>query len=149
MTFSRSVPEHGLERRVDQQLRSRSECSGLYESESKIYWNIGSSGKFHALLLATAVRYSSSRNRILLLAPAYRGRGPSQPLEGDRFGFEPEVTIKIARRHLRVYEVGISYSGRTYAEGKKIGWKDGVRAIWCLTKYGLKIPSSCELDTLP
>src|SRR5271170_3404501 len=62
-------------------------------------------------------------------------------LEEDRFGFEPEVTIKIARRHLRVYEVGISYSGRTYAEGKKIGWKDGFRAIWCLTKYGLSVPS--------
>jgi glycosyltransferase involved in cell wall biosynthesis len=58
-------------------------------------------------------------------------------LEENRFGFEPEVTVKIAKRHLRVYEVGISYSGRTYAEGKKIGWKDGVRAVWCLVKYGL------------
>lgn len=58
-------------------------------------------------------------------------------LEENRFGFEPEVTVKIARRRLRVYEVGISYSGRTYAEGKKIGWRDGVRAVWCLTKYGL------------
>lgn len=63
-------------------------------------------------------------------------------LEENRFGFEPEVTVKIAKRHLRVYEVGISYSGRTYAEGKKIGWKDGVRAIWCLAKYALKEPSS-------
>lgn len=63
-------------------------------------------------------------------------------LEENRFGFEPEVTVKIAKRHLRVYEVGISYSGRTYAEGKKIGWKDGVRAIWCLAKYGLRIPRS-------
>jgi glycosyltransferase involved in cell wall biosynthesis len=59
-------------------------------------------------------------------------------LEENRFGFEPEVTVKIAKRHLRVYEVGISYSGRTYAEGKKIGWRDGVRAVWCLIKYGLK-----------
>jgi glycosyltransferase involved in cell wall biosynthesis len=62
------------------------------------------------------------------------------PLEEDRFGFEPEITVKIARRDLRVYEVGISYSGRTYAEGKKIGWKDGFRALWCLAKYGLKEP---------
>jgi glycosyltransferase involved in cell wall biosynthesis len=62
------------------------------------------------------------------------------PLEENRFGFEPEVTIKIGRRHLRVYEVGISYSGRTYEEGKKIGWKDGVRAFWCIFKYGLKEP---------
>jgi glycosyltransferase involved in cell wall biosynthesis len=61
-------------------------------------------------------------------------------LHENRFGFEPEVTVKIARRCLRVYEVGISYSGRTYEEGKKIGWKDGVRAIWCLAKYGLKEP---------
>ena len=62
-------------------------------------------------------------------------------LEEDRFGFEPEVTVKIAKRRLRVYEVGISYWGRTYEEGKKIGWKDGVRALWCLFKYALKEPS--------
>jgi len=62
------------------------------------------------------------------------------PLEEDRFGFEPEITVKIAKRQLRVYEVGISYWGRTYAEGKKIGWKDGLRALWCLAKYGLKEP---------
>jgi glycosyltransferase involved in cell wall biosynthesis len=55
-----------------------------------------------------------------------------------RFGFEPEVTIKIARiPKVRIYEVGISYYGRTYDEGKKIGWKDGFRAIWCILKYGL------------
>jgi len=60
------------------------------------------------------------------------------PLEEDRFGFEPEITVKIAKRRLRVYEVGISYWGRTYEEGKKIGWKDGVRALWCLAKYGIK-----------
>ncbi len=59
-------------------------------------------------------------------------------LEEDRFGFEPEVTVKIAKRRLRVYEVGISYSGRTYEEGKKIGWKDGFRALWCLVKFTLK-----------
>ncbi len=58
-------------------------------------------------------------------------------LEQDRFGFEPEVTAKISRTRCRVYEVGISYSGRDYAEGKKIGWKDGVQAIWCILKYGL------------
>ena len=56
-------------------------------------------------------------------------------LQEDRFGFEPEITAKIAKRTLRIYEVGISYSGRTYEEGKKIGWKDGFRALWCLLKY--------------
>jgi glycosyltransferase involved in cell wall biosynthesis len=68
----------------------------------------------------------------------------SIPLEENRFGFEPEVTVKIARRNLRVYEVGISYWGRTYAEGKKIGWKDGFRALWCLAKYGIKEPKVPE-----
>ena len=58
-------------------------------------------------------------------------------LEENRFGFEPEVTAKVARLGVRIYEVGIGYSGRTYEEGKKIGWKDGVRAIWCILKYGL------------
>ena len=62
----------------------------------------------------------------------------SIPLEENRFGFEPEITVKIAKRRLRIYEVGISYSGRTYQEGKKIGWKDGVRALWCLVKYSVK-----------
>ena len=56
-------------------------------------------------------------------------------LREDRFGFEPEITAKIAERGCRVYEVGISYSGRTYEEGKKIGWRDGVHAIWCIVKY--------------
>ncbi|MBP2673430.1 MAG: Undecaprenyl-phosphate mannosyltransferase [Deltaproteobacteria bacterium] len=56
-------------------------------------------------------------------------------LREDRFGFEPEITSKVARLGCRIYEVGIGYSGRTYAEGKKIGWKDGVRAIWCILKY--------------
>jgi glycosyltransferase involved in cell wall biosynthesis len=64
----------------------------------------------------------------------------SIPIEEDRFGFEPEITVKVARRRLRIYEVGISYSGRTYEEGKKIGWKDGVRALYCLVKYSLKEP---------
>ncbi|MBC6996720.1 glycosyltransferase family 2 protein [Neolewinella lacunae] len=59
-------------------------------------------------------------------------------LEEKRFGFEPEVTAKISRiPNVRIYEVGISYYGRTYEEGKKIGWKDGVRAIYCIVKYGL------------
>ena len=58
-------------------------------------------------------------------------------LKENRFGFEPEVTAKIARiPNIRIYEVGISYYGRTYAEGKKINWKDGVRAIYCVLKYG-------------
>jgi glycosyltransferase involved in cell wall biosynthesis len=61
-------------------------------------------------------------------------------LEEDRFGFEPEITVKIAKRNLRVYEVGIKYWGRTYEEGKKIGWKDGFRALWCLAKYAWKEP---------
>ncbi len=59
-------------------------------------------------------------------------------IEENRFGFEPEVTAKIAKTGCRVYEVGISYYGRTYAEGKKIGWKDGVRAIWCILKYNFR-----------
>jgi glycosyltransferase involved in cell wall biosynthesis len=56
-------------------------------------------------------------------------------IEEDRFGFEPEITAKVASRGLRVYEVGISYSGRTYDEGKKIGWRDGVRALVCIVRY--------------
>jgi glycosyltransferase involved in cell wall biosynthesis len=55
----------------------------------------------------------------------------------NRFGFEPEITAKLAKASLRIYEVGISYSGRTYAEGKKIGWRDGLRALWCIFKYNL------------
>jgi glycosyltransferase involved in cell wall biosynthesis len=64
----------------------------------------------------------------------------SIPIEEDRFGFEPEITVKLAKRRLRIYEVGISYWGRTYEEGKKIGWKDGVRALWCLVKYTISEP---------
>ena len=59
----------------------------------------------------------------------------SIPLKEKRFGFEPEVTAKVARRGCRIYEVGISYTGRTYAEGKKINWKDGLRALYCIFKY--------------
>jgi glycosyltransferase involved in cell wall biosynthesis len=63
----------------------------------------------------------------------------SLPLEEDRFGFEPEVTVKLARtRGIRIYEVPISYHGRTYADGKKIGMKDGFRALYCLAKYALR-----------
>ena len=58
-------------------------------------------------------------------------------LKSNRFGFEPEFTVKIARRNLRIYEVPISYSGRTYAEGKKIGWKDGLAAIFTLFRFRL------------
>jgi glycosyltransferase involved in cell wall biosynthesis len=58
-------------------------------------------------------------------------------IEEDRFGFEPEITAKVAKRKLRIYEVGISYYGRTYAEGKKIDYKDGLRALYCIPKYNL------------
>lgn len=62
----------------------------------------------------------------------------SLDLKEHRFGFEPEVTAKISRyAKVRIYEVGISYYGRTYEEGKKIGWRDGFRAIWCILKYNL------------
>src|SRR5438067_11426912 len=61
----------------------------------------------------------------------------AMPLKEDRFGFEPEVTARLARAGARIYEVGISYSGRTYAEGKKINWQDGVRAIYAILKYNL------------
>jgi len=56
-------------------------------------------------------------------------------LQESRFGFEPEIVAKLARLNCRIYEVGISYEGRTYEEGKKIGWKDGIRAVWCIVKY--------------
>ena len=59
-------------------------------------------------------------------------------LKEQRFGFEPEVTAKVSRiPNIRIYEVGISYYGRTYEEGKKISWKDGIRAIYCILKYGM------------
>jgi glycosyltransferase involved in cell wall biosynthesis len=59
-------------------------------------------------------------------------------VEEDRFGIEPELTAKVAKMRVRIYEVPISYQGRTYEEGKKIGWKDGVRAMYCIVKYGLR-----------
>lgn len=58
-------------------------------------------------------------------------------IKEPRFGFEPEITAKIARKRVRIYEIGISYYGRTYDEGKKIGWRDGLRAVWCIFKYNL------------
>lgn len=64
-------------------------------------------------------------------------QGIAPTLKQNRFGFEPEITAKVARRHYRVYELSISYSGRTYDQGKKIGWKDGVNALYCIIRYGL------------
>ena len=61
----------------------------------------------------------------------------SLTIEEDRFGFEPEITSKIARGKYQIFEIGISYYGRTYAEGKKIGWKDGLRAIYAILKYNI------------
>ncbi len=58
-------------------------------------------------------------------------------LEENRFGIEPEMTAKVAKLNCRIFEVGVSYAGRTYAEGKKIGWRDGFRALWCIFKYNL------------
>jgi glycosyltransferase involved in cell wall biosynthesis len=58
-------------------------------------------------------------------------------LREERFGFEPEITARVARGGYRVYEMSIGYAGRTYAEGKKIGWRDGFRALWCIVRYGL------------
>ena len=58
-------------------------------------------------------------------------------IKENRFGFEPEITAKISKMKLRIYQIGISYYGRTYSEGKKIGWKDGIRAIYCIFKYNL------------
>ena len=60
-------------------------------------------------------------------------------IEENRFGFEPEITAKVAKRNCRIYEVGISYHGRTYAEGKKVNWKDGLWAVWCIIKYNIMI----------
>ena len=59
-------------------------------------------------------------------------------IEENRFGFEPEITAKMARKGVRIYEVGISYYGRTYEEGKKVNWKDSVRALYCILKYNVK-----------
>jgi len=59
-------------------------------------------------------------------------------IEEDRFGFEPEITAKVAKMNVRIYEVAISYHGRTYAEGKKISWRDGLSAVRCIVKYGIR-----------
>ena len=59
-------------------------------------------------------------------------------IEESLFGFEPEITAKISKGSWRIYEMGISYSGRTYDEGKKVGWRDGLRAVWCILKYNLR-----------
>ena len=69
-------------------------------------------------------------------------------IEENRFGFEPEITAKVAKLGVRIFEVGISYYGRTYAEGKKIGWKDGVRAIFCILKYNLRYRASLDKQSL-
>jgi glycosyltransferase involved in cell wall biosynthesis len=58
-------------------------------------------------------------------------------IEQDRFGFEPEITAKLSKGNWRIYEIGISYSGRNYAEGKKINWQDGIQALWCILKYNI------------
>ena len=58
-------------------------------------------------------------------------------IKSNRFGVEPEITAKVAKMRCRIYEVPISYFGRDYAEGKKIGWKDGFQAIWCILKFNL------------
>jgi glycosyltransferase involved in cell wall biosynthesis len=76
-------------------------------------------------------------------------------IEEERFGFEPEITAKVAKLRrpdgtpLRIHEVGIAYDGRTYAEGKKITWRDGVRAIWCILKYGLRPPRTVSRSASP
>ncbi|MBF0544537.1 MAG: glycosyltransferase family 2 protein [Candidatus Riflebacteria bacterium] len=70
-------------------------------------------------------------------------------IEENRFGFEPEITAKIAKLNCRIYEVGISYYGRTYEEGKKIGWKDGIRAVNCIIKYNLSPYSIFSLASVP
>ena len=59
-------------------------------------------------------------------------------LRQDRFGFEPEITAKVARRQCRIFELSVSYSGRTYEQGKKIGWRDGVKALWCIVRYAYR-----------
>jgi hypothetical protein len=66
-------------------------------------------------------------------------------LTSDRFGFEPEITARLAQAGARVWEISISYSGRTYAEGKKIGWRDGLAAIWHLVRHNLLRPRQVEL----
>ena len=66
----------------------------------------------------------------------------SLPLSANRFGIEPELTARLAQAHARIYELPISYDGRSYEEGKKIGWKDGVSALWCIVKYNVLGPKA-------
>lgn len=73
----------------------------------------------------------------------------SLPLQSDRFGFEPEITARLAQARARIYEVPISYSGRTYAEGKKIGWTDGVAAIWHILRFNVLSPKAPEYSRPP
>jgi glycosyltransferase involved in cell wall biosynthesis len=73
----------------------------------------------------------------------------SLPLTSDRFGFEPELTARLAQANARIWEVGISYSGRTYAEGKKIGWRDGVAAVWHILHYNLFPPRRRRQELVP
>jgi len=68
-------------------------------------------------------------------------------IEEDRFGFEPEITAKVAKARVRIYEVGVSYAGRTYEEGKKIGWRDGFRALWCICKYNFWAAGTLQAAT--
>ena len=75
---------------------------------------------------------------ITIRAVVWDSIAQSLKLKENRFGFEPEVTAKISRiKNIRIYEVGISYYGRTFEEGKKINWKDGLHAIYCILKYGM------------
>jgi hypothetical protein len=67
-------------------------------------------------------------------------------LTSDRFGFEPELTARLAQARSRIWEVGISYSGRTYEEGKKIGWKDGVAALWHIVRFSFMVPEGQPRD---
>jgi hypothetical protein len=67
-------------------------------------------------------------------------------LTTDRFGFEPELTARLAQARARIWEISISYSGRTYAEGKKIGWKDGVAALWHIVRFSLVVPDGQPTD---
>ena len=70
-----------------------------------------------------------------LLQGVPAGNHSEDQIQENRFGFEPEITAKVARLKVRIYEVAISYHGRTYAERKKIGWRDGFHALWCIFKY--------------
>src|SRR6266545_7096055 len=73
----------------------------------------------------------------------------SLPLTSDRFGFEPEITARLAQARARIWEIGISYSGRTYAEGKKITWRDGIAALWHILRYNLFVPRNIQTWRLP